>query len=367
MNIELKREALLQPLQQVIGVVERRQTLPILSHVLIQVTGQHLSLTVTDLEVELIANQSLEVSHQPQQVTLPGRKLMEICRSLPDNALIKLSFEQNQVVLRSGKSRFTLSTLSVEDFPKFDQGVNKTEFSLASHDLRYLLEHTYFAMAQEDVRYYLNGLFWKLNAQELVSVASDGHRLACVSKQALREVVESSQCIIPRKCIAELLRLIEGGDVAISVAFGESHIIFSCENFVLTSKLIEGQFPDHRQLIPRQGNMSFIAEKRLLKQVLSRTSILSNEKIRGIRMELSFNKLRVIATNPEHEEAEDEIAVDYSADNFVIGFNVGYILDVLSIIDSEHVKFSFVNVDSGVLIESLDDDNVLYVVMPMRF
>lgn len=366
-SLVLQREALLKPLQLVIGVVERRQTLPILSNILLSVNGRQLAITATDLEVELVAYCELEqVAKEAGAITVPGRKLMDICRALPENSTIELIEDKERIYVRSGRSRFILTTLPVRDFPKIEQPQGRLEFSISENDIRYLLQRTYFAMAQQDVRYYLNGLLLEVNRGAIRTVATDGHRLALNTVTAPIENSTFVQVIIPRKGVIELMRLLENKEAPLSVMLNDNHIGIQSASFTFTSKLVDGRFPDYEKVLPKGGNKIIIIEREVFKEALSRVSILSNEKFRGIRLQLREGLLRIVATNPEQEEAEEIITTDYHGDELDIGFNVTYLLDILNTVTKE-IKLTFIDANSSVLIEEHEgDSNSLFVVMPLR-
>lgn len=365
MKIEILKEDLLRPLQQVSGVVERRQTLPILSNVLVEVGEGRIAFTATDLEVELRATRALDSSEEGR-ITLPARKLMDICRNLPDGAKLTLELKDDRVILRSGRSRFTLATLPAEDFPKVEEVGSTHSLQLPQKLLRHLIESTHFAMAQQDVRYYLNGLMMEITSDKLRAVATDGHRLALCDVTVDATFDEMTQVIIPRKGIAELLRLLEDSDDPVTVELGANHIRTVLPEMTFTSKLIDGRFPDYDRVIPQRAPALIVADCNELRQALTRTSILSNEKYRGVRFQLEAGNLRMFAHNPEQEEAEEEISVDYQGAPLEIGFNANYIIDALSAVATEQVEMSIIDANSSCLITPHDQENRRYVVMPMR-
>lgn len=368
MEIQIKRETLLKPLQAIIGVVERRQTLPILANVLLSIKEQELSMTGTDLEVELQARVDLEQSAQDVvEITVPGRKLMDICRSLPEDANVTILQEKDRILLRSGRSRFTLTTLPASDFPIVREDTNTSSFIINQRDLRYLIQRTHFAMAQQDVRYYLNGMMLEVNDGIIRTVATDGHRLALNTIPAVTKNESSIQVILPRKGVTELLRLLEDEDGEVEVHASSTHVRIHGAHFTFVSKLIDGRFPDYEKVLPRGGNKTIMIEKELFKQALNRVSILSNEKFRGVRLQLEKDILRILANNPEQEEAEEEISLEYPHENLEIGFNAPYLLDIFNTVDDSIMKLTFSDSNSSVLIEEQQTDgNSLFVVMPMR-
>lgn len=366
MHFTIQREALLKPLQLVAGVVERRQTLPVLSNVLLVVEGQQLSLTGTDLEVELVGRVTLEEPAQPGEITVPARKLMDICKSLPADALIDIRIDEQKLLVKAGRSRFSLSTLPANDFPTVEEGPGSLTFSLVQSRLRRLIERTSFAMAQQDVRYYLNGMLLEVQTGILRAVATDGHRLAMCSMEAAIEQVERHQVIVPRKGILELARLLTEQDGNVSIVLGQHHIRATTGEFTFTSKLVDGKFPDYERVLPRGGDKLVVADRQGLREAFSRTAILSNEKYRGIRLQLESGLLKIQANNPEQEEAEEEIVVDYNGSSLEIGFNVSYLLDVLSVMTTDQVRLILSDANSSALVQEADNDDSSYVVMPMR-
>ncbi len=365
MNIVINREDLLNPLQQVIGAVERKQTLPILGNVLFQTNKENLSLTATDLEIELITHLDIPVT-EDILTTLPARKLLDICKALPDKSDIKFNIEDNQVTLTSARSRFILSSLPGKDFPATEDIEPQITFDIPQKNLKLLIDKTAFAMAQQDVRYYLNGLLMELSKDFLRLVATDGHRLALSEYESENNISVDKQIIIPRKGILELARLLSNTDELAVVNISNNHIRVETKQFTFTSKLIDGKFPDYNRVIPLDGNKTLTVDRELLKQSLHRISILSNEKYRGIRLTLGENNLSIQANNPDREEAEEEITVDFNEATLEIGFNVTYLLDVLSVLDSEKVLIKLKDSNSSCVITTPDSEQFRYVVMPMR-
>lgn len=366
MHFTIQREALLKPLQLVAGVVERRQTLPVLSNVLLVVEGQQLSLTGTDLEVELVGRVTLEDAAEPGEITVPARKLMDICKSLPNDALIDIRVDEQKLVVKAGRSRFALSTLPANDFPTVEEGPGSLTFTLVQSKLRRLIERTSFAMAQQDVRYYLNGMLIEVQTGVLRAVATDGHRLAMCSMEAAIENTEKHQVIVPRKGILELARLLTEQDGEVSIVLGQHHVRATTGEFTFTSKLVDGKFPDYERVLPRGGDKLVIGDRQALREAFSRTSILSNEKYRGIRLQLATGQLKIQANNPEQEEAEEEVAVDYTGSSLEIGFNVSYLLDVLGVMTTDQVRLILSDSNSSALVQEAGNDDSSYVVMPMR-
>ncbi|KAF0283952.1 DNA polymerase III subunit beta [Spiribacter roseus] len=365
MEFQIERATLLRPLQAIIGVVERRQTLPILANVLIEKTDDRLCLTATDLEVELKTDTPLE-GGQPGQVTVPARKLMDIVRNLPDDAVVNLRQEQERIVVKAGPSRFSLATLPAEDFPTADDVEPAQRFSLPQSQLKWLIEKSHFAMALQDVRYYLNGLLLELEPRQLRAVATDGHRLALAAVPSTEEAVETTQVIVPRKGIQEMLRLLDDDEEPVELDLGPGHIQVTLSGIRFTSKLIDGRFPDYQRVIPAEEGSFAVVDRETLRKALVRASILSNEKYRGVRFGFEADQLRIQSNNPEQEEAEEQVPASFNGEAMEIGFNASYMLDALAAIDENTVQLYVRDANSSALIlgETLRDAR--YVVMPMR-
>jgi DNA polymerase-3 subunit beta len=355
-------------LNLVAGVVERRQTLPILANVLMVLEGEHLSLTGTDLEVELVGRVQPSAGSEPGEVTVPARKLVDICKSLPEGSDISFVVKDSKATVKSGRSRFTLSTLPAREFPNVEDSMGTHQLTLKQGQLRRLIERTGFAMAQQDVRYYLNGMLWELLGQQLRVVATDGHRLAmCTLPGAVDVKGEGdTQVILPRKGVLELARLLLDDDADIHIVIGGNHIRANTEEFTFTSKLVDGKFPDYQRVLPRSPDKMVFGSRLDLRQAFARTAILSNEKYRVVRLKLAENSLDILANNPEQEEAEETVSVEYAGEALEIGFNVSYLLDVLGVLSGDKVKLSLADPNSSALLEESEDGDSLYVVMPMR-
>lgn len=364
MNFEAQREVILKPLQAVIGVVERRQTMPILANILMVVKDGKLSVTATDLEVELVASAEV-TAKQDGEITVPGRKFLDICRALPEGAKISFESSGERATVRSGRSRFTLSTLAATEFPSVEEINAQETVGLAQKDVKRLLEKTHFAMAHQDVRYYLNGLLLEMEEKILRGVATDGHRLAMCELSLEGGPSGHHQVIVPRKGVLELQRLLaeEGG---VELVIGTNHVRAQLGNIRFTSKLVDGRFPEYGRVIPDDTANTVQADKGSLKQALNRAAILSNEKYRGIRLDLKENAVTIQAHNPEQEEAEEHLEVNYGGDELEIGFNVNYLLDALGAVEGEDVAIGLSDSNSSCLIEAPGDATCKYVVMPMR-
>lgn len=365
MKFTINRQLLIKPLQQVSGALAGRPALPILGNVLLKVENGFLSMTATDLEVELISQVQLENDFEPGSITVPSRKFFDICRGLPDNADITLSLDAERVVVRSGRSRFSLATLPAIDFPNIEDWQSDTELTLTQGNLRALIEKTQFSMANQDVRYYLNGMLFDIDGSTLRSVATDGHRMA-VSETTLSDSHPQQQVIIPRKGVLELMKILDQPDESVTLLIGSSNIRASVANFVFTSKLVDGRFPDYRRVMPQNTTKTVIADCEDLRQAFSRAAILSNEKFRGVRVNLSSGTMQITANNPEQEEAQEVVDVDYQGDDLEIGFNVSYVLDVLNAVRCDKVSLSMSDANASALIENAEDSSAQYVVMPIR-
>lgn len=365
MKFTIQRESLLKPLQIVSGVVERRQTLPILSNVLIDLSSHGLALTATDLEVEIGVETPLD---RPEggRTTLPARKFLDICRALPEGAELEIALEKDRGVIRSGKSRFVLSTLPASEFPNIEEIRPVLSFDIEQSRLKHLIEKTLFAMAHQDVRYYLNGLLIEVSSESLRAVATDGHRLAYSEAPVLIDLEENHSVIIPRKGIIELQKLLADVDEPITVQVSTNHIRVLAAGIRFTSKLIDGRFPDYQRVIPQNADKLVVLKREYLRQAVQRTSILTNEKYRSIRLQLESGVLRVWAHNPEQEEAEEELVVDYAGAGLEIGFNSTYLLDALAALGGDEVELRLSDPNSCCLIQAVGDSRSKYVVMPMR-
>ena len=365
MRFTLQREAFLKPLAQVVNVVERRQTLPVLANFLVQVQGGQLSLTGTDLEVELVARAAVDDA-QDGETTIPARKLFEIVRALPDGSRVTVSQSGDQVTVQAGRSRFTLATLPANDFPSVDEVEATERIGVPEAGLKELIERTAFAMAQQDVRYYLNGLLFDLRDQTLRCVATDGHRLALCEAPLEQTVAAKRQIIVPRKGVTELQRLLEGGDRALELELGRSHVRVKRDDVTFTSKLIDGRFPDYEAVIPIGAEKEVKLDREVLRAALQRAAILSNEKYRGVRVEVSPGQLKISSHNPEQEEAQEEIEAETRVDNLAIGFNVNYLMDALGALRDEHVVIALRDANSSALVREASNARCRHVVMPLR-
>ena len=365
MKLSISREALLKALQAVIGVVERRQTMPILANVLLVARNGGLTVTATDLEVELVADAEAGKIEVPGEITVPGRKLLDITRALAEAAQLGLQLDGDRLVIKAGRSRFVLSTLPTADFPVIESIDASSRLKLAQKDVARLLDKTQFSMAQQDVRYYLNGLLLETSKKRVRAVATDGHRLALCDLAIDGQDVTAGQVIVPRKGVMELHRLLGSGP-EVELAIGSNHIRAQFDGIRFTSKLIDGRFPDYERVIPSSEAATLRADRDVLRAALQRAAILANEKFRGVRLELAKGTLKIQANNPDQEEAREEIELDYAGPAMEIGFNVTYLLDALAAVDEDTVEIDFVDPASSCLIRSPQASQSKYVVMPMR-
>ena len=383
MKLSISRDQLLKPLQQVAGVVERKHTMPILANVLLRVQKDEISFTGTDLEVELVATQKLNSDQfvDGGAITIPCRKLLDICKSLPSGATIELSLDEQKLVIKSGRSRFSLATLPAQDFPSLEEDAGAFSLNISQGNLKRLIEKTSFAMAQQDVRYYLTGMLFEVSDNQLRTVTTDGHRLALCDAIAEAAPSEKIQVIVPRKGVQELQRLLSDDDSALHLTFGNNHLQVTLpitsgkkkddeaivEGMVsFTSKLIDGKFPDYQRVLPRGGDKIVLVSHEDFRQALQRASILTNEKYKGVRFSLKNNELCIQANNPEQEEAREELAIEYIGDVLDIAFNVQYLLDVLSVLNGTNTKLILSDSNASILVQETDSQDAVYVVMPMR-
>jgi len=364
MKLSAARDVLLKPLQAVIGVVERRQTMPILSNVLLVARDGELSVTATDLEVELVAKTEVDVE-TGGEITVSGRKLLDICKALPDDADIGINVSGEKLSVRSGRSRFTLATLPAAEFPTVEDIKAGQTINVPQDILGRLIEKTHFSMAQQDVRYYLNGMLLETGGQHLRAVATDGHRLALCQAELSGDKLSEQQVIVPRKGVLELQRLL-GADGNLDIELGANHVRIQLEGIRFTSKLIDGRFPEYERVIPQESSNELKADKGVLRSALQRTAILSNEKYRGIRLVIRDSGVVLQAHNPEQEEAEEEVEVEYSGDDIEIGFNVNYLLDAIGAVEGDEITLSVVDSNSSCLVREPGNDDAKFVVMPMR-
>jgi DNA polymerase-3 subunit beta len=360
------KENLLKPLQSVVGVVERKHTLPILSNILVENSDGKTALIATDLELQITTWMEGKAD-QDTSFTVSARKLLDITRTLPEETSLSLDINNDQLRIQAGKSRFNLQTLPAKDFPKLQtvegEGVN---FQITAGKLRNLLARVQYAMAVQDIRYYLNGMLFQMQEGKLVAAATDGHRLAVDSITLEVEAGKTMELILPRKTVMELIKLLGEGEDLVNIQAGSNQVVFRHPDFELRSKVVDGKFPDYQRVVPSGYTKHFDISRQRLHQSLTRAAILTNDKYRGVRFAMTAGSLRIACSNNEQEEAQEELEIDYNYDPLDIGFNVQYVQDVLNNLDCETVRCSFGDANSSMLITIAGDDNFNYVVMPMR-
>ncbi len=366
MKFTIQQDVLNRPLQRVANIVERRQTKPILGNVLFELQGDRLRMTTTDLEIEMQSLAIVDNVGAEGEITVPARKLVDICRSLPADSRLDFSLFDGRIVLKAGRSRFTLSTMPAIEFPNIEISDTLSSFTVGPGLLKQGIDRTAFAMAQQDVRYYLNGLLMEIHPEGLRFVATDGHRLAICDVSDVGQDLEDQRVIIPRKGVLELSRLLSEFEGETTISLGRNFVRVIAGNDSFICKLIEGVYPDYQNVIPETGDKNAVCDRETLRHTLTRVSILSSEKYRGVKMRFSADRLVLIASNPEHEEAEDEIPIEYQGEDLEIAFNVAYLIDALTACNGERVRFNLSDANSCCLIESIPDSHSRYVVMPMR-
>ena len=365
MQIKINREVLLKPLTNVSSIVERRHTLPILSNLLLEAKNNNIQLTATDLEMQISLNIESKFSGE-LSTTISAKKLLDICRSLPEAVDIDMASTDSRITVKAGKSRFNLQTLPAADYPVMSKVMgDNISIKISQIALKKLLKQVEFAMAQQDIRYYLNGLLLEVNENKLNIVGTDGHRLSFTST-ILNQSYEKTEVILPRKTVVELIKLLNDSENEVNIELSAGQVNFAFDEIRLISKVIDGKFPDYHRVIPNGHQNTFSVNRMAVLTAMQRASILSNEKYRGIRMVLSNNNLKLISTNTEQEEAEEELEIAYIKDGLDIGFNVTYLIDVLNNVNDETIDFSFADANSSCLITIPNDENYKYVVMPMR-
>ncbi|MCW8870888.1 MAG: DNA polymerase III subunit beta [Proteobacteria bacterium] len=366
MLFKIQREQLLAPLNQICGVVEKKGTLPILSHVLFSLKDDQLRLTTSDLEVEMNSVCTVDTEYQGE-LTLPAQKLLEICKSLADGSIMAFSIDDDHhCVITSGDSRFSLSTLPANEYPLLEDVETFESIVIDSQELARMLRQTLFCMASHDVRYFLNGLLFEILSDKIRCVSADGHRLALSETNYINEAGINKQILIPRKGVMELNKMIKETDQDIAIHLGKNHVSVEVEGTRMTSKLIDGKFPDYQSVIPLDMDNDFVADKTALEKALRRVAILSNEQYKGVKFKISTDHLQILGHNPDQEQAEDSIKVSTTISDMETAFNVNYLLDAINVIDNEEVQFSFKDPLSSCLIKHPDRLDCRLVVMPLR-
>jgi DNA polymerase-3 subunit beta len=365
MKFIINREHLLVPLQQIVSVIEKRQTMPILSNVLIDVSDQRLTLTGTDLEIQIVATLNIENS-EAGRITLPARKFLDICRLLPPQSEINIECRADKVKVTSGRSRFSLSSLAAEDYPEFPETELAHQFVINAGQFKKALDKTLFCMAHQDVRYYLNGLMLNISNSKLKLVASDGHRLAIYKGDIGTATGFEERIIIPRKGVLELSRLLNDAEVELNVQFSSNNIRVAFKEQVFSAKLVDAKYPDFSKVFDQAFFEPIYILRQQLKDTLNRVAILANEKFKGVGFDIVDNVLKISAHNPEHDEAEEELALDYQGAPLSIAFNAQYLLDAISNLGSKEAKLTIAENASSCFIEDPNDESFKFIVMPMR-
>lgn len=365
MKIIINREQLLIPLQQIVNVIEKRQTMPILSNVLINARENQIVLTGTDLEIQIVSKITLNVE-QPGSITVPARKLLDLCRLLPNEAEIKIVHSDDKVKVTSGRSRFLLTTLPAENYPEFNETELVNEFFIEAGTLKNALDKTVFCMANQDVRYYLNGLLLHISNSKIKLVASDGHRLSFYEDMIGNSTGYETRIILPRKGVLELSRILVDTEAELKVQFSANNIKISYLNLVFSAKLIDAKYPDFSRVFDQSFRNPVMIQKHIMKDALTRVAVLSNEKFKGVTLDISENLLKISAHNPEHDEAEEELVMQYQDESMSISFNVQYLLDAISNLDSELAVLTIASNASCCFIEEPEQTLFKFIVMPMR-
>ena len=364
--LKATQDKVLAVLQSVAGIVERRHTLPILANVLIRKTGNALQLTTSDLEVQIRTTAELGGDTGDFTTTVNARKIIDVLRTMPSDQTVSLETSQDKLVLKGGKSRFTMQTLAAEDFPLVQEAASfGPAFSVPQKTLKHLLGQVAFAMAVQDIRYYLNGILFVAEGKTLSLVATDGHRLAFASAE-LDVEVPKQEVILPRKTVLELQRLLSDADGALEMRFANNQAKFCFGALEFVTKLVEGKFPDYNRVIPRNHHNSVTLGRTALLASLQRTATMTTDKFKGVRLNLEPGLLRVASSNAEQEEAVDELDIDYGGDAIEIGFNVSYLIDALASMEQDMVQIALADGNSSALVTLPDSQNFKYVVMPMR-
>jgi DNA polymerase III subunit beta len=365
--IKINREVLLKPLQAVCGIIERRHTLPILSNVLLARSGNRVDLVATDIEIEIAASTTTDVEGEAKTVTVGARKFLDILRALPEGCEVSLGMQEKRLQLKSGKSRFNLQTLPEEDFPRLAAAEGEaTKFEVPQKLLKGLIGLVQYAMAQQDIRYYLNGLLMVVEEKQIKLIATDGHRLAFAAKEVGDHELARQEVILPRKTVLELAKLLADNNDPVAIELSASQARFKFGDVLLVSKLVDGKFPDYTRVVPQNQPRRLRLNRSQLLQSLQRAAILTSDKFRGVRWVLSDGTLKIICSNTEQEEAQEELNVDYKGETLDIGFNVGYLLDVLNNVDVQEIDCALGDSNSSALITIPGRDDFKYVVMPMR-
>lgn len=365
MKFTIKKKKIIKALQQINNLLSNKPILPILYNFLLKIEKETLFIIGTDLEVEIIAKINLNKTYKNNSITVSGRKLFNIFRGFSDDSNITVHMKNENLIIQSNNTRFSLSTLSSDNFPNTNKLIKEKKIKIPQNKLKYLIEKTQFSMANQDVRYYLNGILLETKKKKIKSIATNGHRLA-ISYLYVDQDLPTHSIIIPRKGVIEIYKLLEMNDKLLKLQISDKNIKIYVENFIFTSKLLDGEFPEYKNVIPKNTNKILKVNRNQLKEALLRASILSNEKFKGFKLCLSKNKLKIIAKNPEQEKLEEIINAQYNDKNIEIGLNIDYILDVLNVLTCEIIKISIKDSDSSIKIENIKNKKNSYIIMPMR-
>lgn len=365
MKFIINRESLLTPLQQIVGVIEKRQTMPVLANVLLLVSDGFLTLTGTDLEIQIVAKVSVTDS-SPGSITVPARKLLDLCRLLPSGSDIQLDQQNDKVKLLSNRSKFSLSCLPAENYPEFAESEMEKQFTINAGKFKKALEKTIFCMANQDVRYYLNGLMLNISNNKMKLVASDGHRLSIFEDRLEHETGYEARIILPRKGVLELYRLLDNLETELTVMFSNNNIKITIGHLVFTAKLVDAKYPDFGKVFQQAFYEPIALPKLVLKDTLTRVAVLANEKFKGVTFDIAPGSMKISTHNPEHDEAEEEISIDYQGELLSIAFNAQYLLDAVSNLDSELAVLTIASNASSCFINEPNDAAYKFIIMPMR-
>jgi len=364
MKFIINKDQLLMPLQQIVSVIEKRQTMPILSNVLINATEDGVILTGTDLEIQIITKINLH-PEEPGSITVPARKFLDICRLFPNDAEIKIELQNDKVKVLSGRGRFSLTTLPAENYPDFSESEFENQFLINAGKLKKALDKTLFCMANQDVRYYLNGLLLNVSNSRIKLVASDGHRLSLYDDDIGQATGYETRIILPRKGVQELSRLLDDPDAELNIQFSNNNIRIFYKDLIFSAKLVDAKYPDFGRVFDQPFYHSILIQKQILKDALTRVAVLANEKIKGVTLDISENLLKISTHNPEHDEAEEELVMQYQGEELSISFNSQYLLDAVSNLDSELAMLTIASNASSCFIEEPDQPLFKFIVMPM--
>ncbi|WP_432742947.1 DNA polymerase III subunit beta [Methylobacter sp. G7] len=365
MKFIINREEILTPLQQIVSVIEKRQTMPILSNVLIVIEEDQLILTGTDLEIQIIAKINIAMA-TPGTITVPARKFLDICRLLPSGAEIKFELQGDKVKITSSRSRFSLSCLPADNYPEFAESELENHLFITAGKFKKALDKTVFCMANQDVRYYLNGLLFNVSNSKFKLVASDGHRLSIYEDNLDQATGFEARIILPRKGVLELSRLLDDPEAELKVEFSSNNIRVFIKNLIFSAKLVDSKYPDFSKVFQQEFFNQIHIQKQVLKDALTRVAILSNEKFKGVTFDITSDRLKISTHNPEHDEAEEELIIEYIGEPLTIAFNAQYLLDAVSNLDSELAVLTIASNASSCFIDEPNDCGYKFIVMPMR-